>query len=131
MCMIDGCDTWVWFRSAQRTARKSHTCTECRRPIAAGEIYEYATGKLDEGVRQFRTCVQCQAVREWLLKVCSGWVYEAVHEEMIEHFREGYGVWLGRAAVGMARKWRRFDGEGLMPPLVLPSVLPTGEVHHD
>jgi len=124
MCMIDNCESWDWFNREERRARKEHRCIECWRAILPGERYEFAKGQIEGSILEMKVCAHCIAVREWLVKVCSGFVYEMVKEEMVEHWREGYGIWLGRAVVGMERKWQRFDGGGLMAPMTLPAVLP-------
>jgi hypothetical protein len=106
-------------------ARKPHKCGECLRTIEPGEIYEKTVGIHEGDFDTYITCEQCVSVRDWLQKVCGGWIYSMVEEDIAEHFREGYGIWLGRAAVSMRRKWRRRDGS-LMGPMTLPEKLPVG-----
>lgn len=126
MCMIDGCDEMVEvLQSRKPVARKVHKCHECRRDIQPGERYEYHAGLLDGGWVTYKTCQQCLSVREWLIQVCSGWVYGQIGEDLLEHFWEGYGIWLARAYLGVRDKWRRRDGS-LMPPMTLPDNLPVG-----
>lgn len=120
MCMIDDCERLAAHYSGMHKARKAHTCAECHREIAPGETYEVAGGVMMGEWWKWKTCQQCIAAREWLNVVCSGFAYESVMEEMKEHFDEGYGPWLGRAYLGMRKKWRRKDGT-LMPPMKLPA----------
>lgn len=63
-------------------ARKDHKCTECRKPIKAGEKYEYVFGVWDE-VETFKTCCRCVAVREYVEAhvPCFCWAYGAMLSE--------------------------------------------------
>ena len=132
MCMIDYAEGhWHVFDSATRIARKPHQCGECQRIIEIGESYEYASGFAPEcGWNHFHTCRHCIAVREWLRKVCGGWLYGGVHEDLDEHRRETqYNPrWLNIAVSGMAHKWRAKDGT-MRRPMSLPKVLPIPEHH--
>ena len=124
MCMVDDNEKIQVLSHTKPRARKAHKCGECNRTIEPGETYERTAGVADGYFETYITCEQCVAVREWLAKVCSGWVYTMVGEDLQEHFREGYGIWLGRAAIGVRRKWRKRNGS-LMRPMALPAVLPT------
>lgn len=124
MCMIDDSERINVLSDTKPRARKPHKCGECCRTIAVGETYEKTVGVYDGRFDTYVTCMHCVAVREWLSKVCSGWIYTMVEEDLREHFREGYGFWLGRAAIGMKREWRKRDGS-LMQPMALPAKLPT------
>lgn len=120
MCMIDGAEGFEMPFAKWQTARKPHRCGECGRDIAKGERYHSGGGLMEGSWCTFKTCEHCRAAADWLVTVCGGWVYDAVREDLHEHFREGYGIWLGRAVVGMKRKWRRRDG-ALMRPMELPA----------
>lgn len=119
MCMIDDSERYEPDIDRWQTARKPYQCDECLRSIDVGERYHRGGGAICGDWYTHFTCEQCGAAREWLRVVCSGWVYEMVREDLHEHFQQGYGIWLGRAVVGMQRKWRRKDGT-LMPPMELP-----------
>lgn len=119
MCMIDGAERYYPETDEWRTARKEHRCGECNRTIRRGERHHVGGGAMEGDWYTHRTCAHCATVREWLRAECSGWVYEAVAEDLLEHFREGMGIWLGRAVVGMRRQWRRRDGTA-MPVMALP-----------
>ena len=125
MCMIDNCERYEAPFDRWQVAHKVHRCGECHREIASGERYNVSGGKLYGEWDSHKTCVHCAAVREWLEKVCSGWIYEMVGDDLLEHFREGYGIWLGRAYLGIRKKWKRRDGT-LMRPMTLPENLPVG-----
>ena len=122
MCRIDHGEMISVLSEGQRRAKKAHKCGECGRTIEPGETYESVSGIYDGSFDTYKTCLQCCSVRKWLANVCAGWVYSEVLEEIEEHFYEGYGMWLGRAAVSMRRKWRKFDGS-LMLPMDLPDQL--------
>jgi len=121
--MIGDCDRVQVLNTTNPRARTPHKCGECQRTIHPGEQYEKTVGVFDGSFDTYITCEQCRSVRDWLSKVCSGWIYSMVEEDISEHFRAGYGMWLGRAAVGMRRFWRRRDGS-LMQPMVLPASMP-------
>ena len=71
------------------TARKPHTCIECGRDIVCGE--RYRTEKtLFEGVFEiFKTCLDCNSVREHL--VCS-FYYGGIWEMMEEAISDGEDI---------------------------------------
>lgn len=52
-----------FYEAAYHTARKEHICGECRRVIAKGSRYEYASGKFDGDFFAFKTCLDCEAIR--------------------------------------------------------------------
>lgn len=52
-----------------RTARKAHTCCECRRAITPGERYQEISGLWDGDWRRYRTCEACADLRESLEQV--------------------------------------------------------------
>jgi hypothetical protein len=126
MCFIDSADEPLkLYQQHVVTARTSHQCNECRRTIEPGEQYERATGLEPDGAwMTCKTCVQCQAVRNWLTKVCGGFLHYGVQEDLEGHLEEGYNPrWLHIAVSGMQRHWRRDDGT-LWRPMTLPKVLP-------
>lgn len=109
-------------------AVKAHKCGECRRTIQPGEQYEVTSGAYDGNWETYKTCQHCLSVRKWLSKVCNGWIFTMVGEDLLEHFREGYGLWLGRAYIGIKKGWKRRDGSP-MKPMALPEKLPAPEYH--
>jgi hypothetical protein len=103
------------YRATLRRARKTHRCDECGRTIEQGEQYEVAQGLSDEGGSWWggKTCSHCMTARSFLLVECQGFGHTAVLEELAEHWEESplyHSMWLGRAILGMRRRWRRSDG---------------------
>lgn len=131
MCMVDLADDgyWVTLTNKFRKARKQHRCVECARMIEPGETYRYASGVGEYGIDVWHCCEHCYAASSWLVKTCGGFLWEAVGEDLKEHWDESpeyCSMWLGRAIVGMRRQWRRRDGS-------LMSVLPVfaGRLPHE
>lgn len=125
MCMVDSYDgDWVPFARRMRKARKEHKCAECARTIAAGETYAYDSGLTEGEFSDSKTCAHCLIACAWLQRECHGYFMSMVMEDVQEHFDcldvpDMPRFWLGRVLVGAKRKWRRFDGAGLMPVPVL------------
>lgn len=89
-----------------RRAAKAHRCGECLRAVQPGETYEIVKGRWDSHWSIYRTCAHCAAAREWLSAVCRGWVYGAVHEDLVEHCRNvEASVPLARLASRLRRHW--------------------------
>lgn len=121
MCMIEHADCGpTVFRESQRRARKAHKCGECRRVIEPGEIYRYDTGIWDGEWGQHVACRHCAVAMDWLSRECDGYLYGEVLADIEEHYREGYGITLGRMAVNMRRKWVRRGV--LLPTPVMPKL---------
>lgn len=70
--------------SVTRTARKEHTCTECRAPIPKGTKYQYASGVWDGRPDSFKTCLLCVEIRDHF--ACEGWIYETLWSDLRENF---------------------------------------------
>ena len=73
-------DTTEFYREISRTARKAHTCCECRQIIAPRSTYWYATGKSDGDMWQAKTCATCYEIRRAL--VCGSWILGQLWEEI-------------------------------------------------
>jgi hypothetical protein len=121
MCMIEwGDDDWVHLGSTTRKARKQHKCFECSRTIEAGETYTRCAGMPHGEIPDvFKLCAHCTAAGTWLMRVCGGYLYGAIREDLEEHWDETWelhSLWLGRAILGRRRRWLRHDGT-LMDPL--------------
>ena len=114
MCLFNGHDNDCDFCSEQMvTARKTHTCTECRRTITPGERYERTAGKWDGELHSFKTCRHCLEARSWLSDNCGGWLFGEVFADLWEHQQECaalqcLGFW--RLVCGMRRKWADRQG---------------------
>ena len=52
------------FGIEHRKARKEHRCCECRGLIQKGEHYFYSQGVWDHKGQSFKTCEECEALRE-------------------------------------------------------------------
>lgn len=112
MCRIEEADPWEFFTEAPRKARTTHICTECRRLIVKGEIYDRAVGKMDGYLGTYKTCQHCAAASQWLQTACGGFLYCGVLEELEEHWEEEVELrsWtLGRLIIGMRRRWQGLD----------------------
>jgi hypothetical protein len=90
MCMVDDADGWKVFRSETRRAAKEHGCYECARTIAKGESYEFATGLIDDHWFTMHTCAQCVELKRWLTKVCNGYLFGGVWEDIEQHWQEDW-----------------------------------------
>lgn len=119
MCMFDDGEGWAVFHDETRTCAKPFRCGECGRDVGRGERYYYAAGKLCgyDGWESYKTCAHCRWIAAaWLSGECGGWLFGGVYEDLYEHRHEveSLDLALGRAIVGMRRKWRKSDGS-LMP----------------
>jgi len=70
---VDDCEPAEFHTVVDRTARKEHTCGECRCKIGPGEQYEYVTMKYDGQFSVNKTCMTCVRIRTDLLPC--GWYY--------------------------------------------------------
>lgn len=121
VCMVDGSDGWKVYRDEDRRCAKPFNCYECSRDVERGERYFFATGILNDydGWETYKMCEQCRWIAAaWLCGECGGWLYGGVQEDLEEHRGEVAGVdlALGRAIIGMRRKWRKRDGSLMAVP---------------
>lgn len=125
MCMIENADNYVSVSHAYqvKSSRKEHRCNECGRTIAKGEGYHRAELCMEGGWYTFHTCVHCRVACAWLSEQCGGYLHEGVLEDVMEHAAVYHLGRLTRLEVGMKRKWKRFDGYGLMPVPQVPRVV--------
>jgi hypothetical protein len=116
MCMIDDAERVAFCSTTIRTARKTHVCTECRRIIQIGETYTYSAYGFEGSVGTNKSCSHCQAATNWLYRHCGGACFGAVKEDLIEHYDSGYREdGLEALVVGIRRKWKDLQGDGLLP----------------
>lgn len=114
MCDADFAPSWEVCTVSHPTAAVRHRCSECRRSIWPGEIYQLTKGKCDGRWDVFKTCRHCRAAVVWLEVVCGGSVYSSVFEELVEHWHDGYrSIAFGRIIVGMKNQWH--DGADPVP----------------
>lgn len=131
MCMIEGIDEAyvIYNRHKATRAAKEHRCTECRRVIAKGETYYCASGLYDGQWDTHHTCAHCYVACEWLTENCGGFLHGGVQEDIEEHVTEYRRPDLYRLAIGMRRKWKRRQGEGLRPLPRLPRPIQIGDAN--
>jgi len=72
-----------------QTARKPHSCSECKRVIEPGESYEYVAGSWDGFFQTYKTCEDCLSIRNQFF--CDGWFYGEIHSLLFEHIQEMNG----------------------------------------
>lgn len=120
MCSIDG-DAPDVYRATDHVARVQHKCMECNRVIEPGETYRRAFMVYEGHPDTYKTCTHCQVGQAWLAENCNMIAHGMLMDEMTEHAEYAPENAFGflRIKAGMLRKWRRFDGAGLMrhPPL--------------
>jgi len=88
------CDSHPDLYDARRVhARKQYRCTECSGRIAVGTLHEYVFGVWEGDSSNFRTCLACCEVRDWLCKQenydCH--VFGELREELSEFARNAAG----------------------------------------
>lgn len=115
MCMIDY-DPPEFCSRIVRTARKQHRCCECGRVIEPGESYHHTSGAWDGTLNTFKHCRHCERSVQLLLDQCHGFLHCGVEDDLAEHIDPHYpwAMQAARLVIGMRRKWRRFDDQGLM-----------------
>lgn len=83
---VDYEDSPRLYKANERTARKSHQCTECGREIEPGERYECAVGDWGDGLSVYKTCADCLSVRNEFF--CESWIFTEVWERVGEHISD-------------------------------------------
>lgn len=112
MCSIDSADPCDVYHVEQRRAAKDHHCYECGNQISIGTVHKVVTMLYDRQWTTARLCAHCVAAGRWLDLVCGGYLIGGLHEELSEHWNEDpiyRSHWLGRAIIGMQRRWRGMD----------------------
>lgn len=85
----DNYDAIRLYREIKRTAKKRHTCGECRANIHPGDKYTCCSGICIGKYITHRVCLDCYSVVESYF--CEGFVWEKVWEYFEEHVRCCYG----------------------------------------
>ena len=75
--------SYDFHNKIQRRAVKEHRCSECGRTIAVGETYEYVFGKWDGVISTYKTCKDCEILRDTFF--CDGWYYEMLWENLWDY----------------------------------------------
>lgn len=116
MCSIDSDDHYTDLGETTQRARKPRECVECGRIIAVGERYHTLKSVYDGYFSAAHMCEHCGAARSWLMVHCGGYIITGARDDLQDHINEGHKEdRLHRLVVGMRRKWKRFDGAGLLP----------------
>ena len=82
---VDGPDV---FNEKIVKARKEHKCCECHRVILKGEEYGYVFGVWEGEARTYKTCEQCNDLRESLEQLGFCLTFENLKEEHEEYILE-------------------------------------------
>jgi protein gp37 len=96
MCVCDYDPAELW-RESYRTARKVHTCVECRRTIARGEPYERVFCISEGTPSSHDTCKDCWQWRQGFISAqeeacgCGGYYVGAMWENIEEFCEEHLG----------------------------------------
>jgi len=77
---------WEFHNSVYRKAIKEHKCSECSRVIQPGEIYEYVVGKWEGAFNKFKTCEDCENIRDTFF--CDGWNYGMLWSDLWDYLLE-------------------------------------------
>lgn len=86
-CDID--DYCMLLKQTRPKARKEHKCTECKRVIKQGESYLYEVTLYDGDLDTWKTCSDCEAIREEFFK--SGYIYGEILFYLLEHIYNSEG----------------------------------------
>jgi len=84
-CFCDYDPPEFYCRSTPK-AKKKHYCFECRGIIAAGETYEYVSGKWEGYFSAFKTCIRCVDLRTWVKNnvPCLCWAHGNLWEDLFD-----------------------------------------------
>jgi hypothetical protein len=106
VCRVDDAERATIWDEKERTAAKTHPCSECRRTIAVGERYRHISTLSDSRWSRDYVCAHCTAAATWLSVTCGGYLLTEVLEELVEHWDEGYrSVPFARMIAGMRQRW--------------------------
>jgi len=88
MCSCDLIQPDFWT-SVDRKANKNHVCCECNREIKKGEKYNYASGKWDGAIKDYKTCKDCAEIGKLLECYGLGEMYEQLWDcELIKYWED-------------------------------------------
>lgn len=90
-------------------AEKEYTCCECRKKIDAAGRYELYSANYDDGISEFKTCVNCLSLRNAFF---DNWVFRCIWDDFYEHVSEGRGdeiKWSALSKLTEAAKDMAFD----------------------
>jgi hypothetical protein len=103
VCQVEFEGTNEFDSTEYRTARKVHRCCECDEIIAPGQRYRYDVCKWDRQMSDWRTCLPCENLRDWLMQQmkdgkadetsyvddCGAWIFEHLSIGIQEAFSDG------------------------------------------
>ena len=97
-----GDDTYEVYRTKRGVSRKDRRCEECRGPIKAGDLYEYAFGVYYGDGYSHHTCERCADLATWMRNniPCFCWSHGSLFEGVIETAREAQSA-LGAEVAGL------------------------------
>jgi hypothetical protein len=107
MCAVDDADYVTLWNVTRPVAAKEHRCYDCDRTIAVGERYHRGKSLFEGRWSSYAVCAHCEAAAGWLGRMCNGWLYGGIGEELGDHWAEGYrNVALGRLIILHQRDWQ-------------------------
>lgn len=71
------------YEATTPTARKPHTCCECRETIPVGARYEHVKAMWDGSWGTYKTCLSCVEIRNHF--GCEGWLFEHLWFDLEEN----------------------------------------------
>ncbi len=89
MSLSCSCDSYSdFFHEAERKARKSHVCYECRAAIDKGDIYYTFASKTDGDFCSWKTCEPCRDLGLSLGALGFCWYVGDLRDAHAEYLRE-------------------------------------------
>ena len=85
VCLVGELDSEnSFYAETIHRARKAYRCCECNQPITPGERYQRATGKSDDHIWTYRTCMTCAEIRRvfYCHQDGGGWIFTTLWEQM-------------------------------------------------
>ena len=82
----DDGDRAEFYTEKKVKARKSHKCSECKKEIRRGEIYERVTGKWDGEIDTYKTCKTCLNILNEFF--CEGRIFGNMKWDLYENLQE-------------------------------------------
>lgn len=107
------CEAPSAFYQKARRARSEHRCCECGTAIPAGALYQYTSGVWDGQWQSYKTCLDCQSARDFLMRECvpkwdCGPCFTQLFDGIYE-YREEVEFAIGRVLVASVALVARFN----------------------
>lgn len=74
------------YAMSKPVARKEHVCSECRRTIRLGEIYERVVAVWDDRLEVINTCEDCRSIMKEMF--CEGVCHGVMWDDLRMHLEE-------------------------------------------